>query len=215
MEPDIATLNRDVERETLTLKRVEAELRKVIVGQDYLAGPAAGRAARPRPRPPRRRARAGQDARRQDARAGLAIDVQRIQFTPDLLPGRPRRHPDLRPAQRRLRAAQGADLHQPAPRRRDQPRARQGPVGPARGMEERQVTLGDTTYPLPEPFMVLATQNPIEQEGTYPLAEAQIDRFMLKLKVGYPTPRRGGRDPRPHARRARRRGRSGRSTGDA
>ena len=54
-------------------------------------------------------------------------------------------------------------------------------------MEERQVTLGDPTYRLPEPFLVLATQNPIEQEGTYPLAEAQIDRFMLKLKIGYPT----------------------------
>ena len=54
-------------------------------------------------------------------------------------------------------------------------------------MQERQVTIGDTTYPLPEPFLVLATQNPIEQEGTYPLPEAQVDRFMLKLKVDYPT----------------------------
>lgn len=54
-------------------------------------------------------------------------------------------------------------------------------------MQERQVTIGGTTYALPEPFLVLATQNPIEQEGTYPLPEAQVDRFMLKLKVGYPT----------------------------
>jgi len=54
-------------------------------------------------------------------------------------------------------------------------------------MQERQVTIGGTTYPLPEPFLVLATQNPIEQEGTYPLPEAQVDRFMLKLKVGYPS----------------------------
>ena len=53
-------------------------------------------------------------------------------------------------------------------------------------MQERQVTIGDHTYPLPDPFIVLATQNPIEQEGTYPLPEAQVDRFMLKLKVGYP-----------------------------
>jgi MoxR-like ATPase len=53
-------------------------------------------------------------------------------------------------------------------------------------MEERQVTLGDRSYRLPEPFMVLATQNPIEQEGTYPLAEAQVDRFMMKLKLTYP-----------------------------
>jgi len=50
-------------------------------------------------------------------------------------------------------------------------------------MQERQVTIGDATYPLEEPFLVLATQNPIEQEGTYPLPEAQVDRFMLKLKV--------------------------------
>ena len=53
-------------------------------------------------------------------------------------------------------------------------------------MQERQVTIGDCTYPLEEPFLVLATQNPIEQEGTYPLPEAQIDRFMLKLKIDYP-----------------------------
>jgi MoxR-like ATPase len=54
-------------------------------------------------------------------------------------------------------------------------------------MQERQVTIGDTTLSLEEPFLVLATQNPIEQEGTYPLPEAQVDRFMLKVKVGYPT----------------------------
>jgi MoxR-like ATPase len=54
-------------------------------------------------------------------------------------------------------------------------------------MQERQVTIGDKTYPLPDPFVVMATQNPIEQEGTYPLPEAQIDRFMLMVKVGYPT----------------------------
>ena len=53
-------------------------------------------------------------------------------------------------------------------------------------MQERQVTLGDDTYPLPQPFLVMATQNPIEQEGTYPLPEAQVDRFMLKVLVGYP-----------------------------
>jgi MoxR-like ATPase len=54
-------------------------------------------------------------------------------------------------------------------------------------MQERQVTIGDKTYPLPQPFIVMATQNPIEQEGTYPLPEAQIDRFMLMIKVGYPS----------------------------
>src|SRR6187455_2923556 len=54
-------------------------------------------------------------------------------------------------------------------------------------MQERQVTIGHNTYPVPEPFLVLATQNPIESEGTYQLPEAQIDRFMLKILIGYPT----------------------------
>src|SRR6185369_15561410 len=54
-------------------------------------------------------------------------------------------------------------------------------------MQERQVTIGDTSYPLQPPFLVLATQNPIEQEGTYPLPEAQVDRFLLKLRVDYPS----------------------------
>jgi MoxR-like ATPase len=54
-------------------------------------------------------------------------------------------------------------------------------------MQERQVTIGDQTFQLPSPFLVLATQNPVEQEGTYPLPEAQVDRFMLKVKVDYPT----------------------------
>jgi MoxR-like ATPases len=56
-------------------------------------------------------------------------------------------------------------------------------------MQERQVTIGEQTYPLPDPFLVLATQNPIEQEGTYQLPEAQLDRFMLKLNIGYPQKR--------------------------
>jgi MoxR-like ATPase len=55
-------------------------------------------------------------------------------------------------------------------------------------MQEHHVTVGEATYPLPEPFFVLATQNPIEQEGTYPLPEAQLDRFMFNIRVGYPTP---------------------------
>ena len=54
-------------------------------------------------------------------------------------------------------------------------------------MQERQVTIGEKSYKLPNPFLVMATQNPIEQEGTYPLPEAQVDRFMLKVVIGYPT----------------------------
>ena len=69
-------------------------------------------------------------------------------------------------------------------------------------MQEHQVTIGGTTFPLEEPFMVLATQNPIENEGTYPLPEAQLDRFMLKVRVDYPVARRGKGGPAAHERRA-------------
>ena len=61
-------------------------------------------------------------------------------------------------------------------------------------MAERHVTVGGQTYPLEEPFLVAATQNPIEQEGTYPLPEAQLDRFMMEIRIGYPSPAAGGRD---------------------
>ena len=70
-------------------------------------------------------------------------------------------------------------------------------------MQERQVTIGHETHPVPDPFLVLATQNPIETEGTYALPEAQVDRFMLKVLVGYPTPDRGVRDRRADDERGR------------
>jgi MoxR-like ATPase len=113
---------------------------------------------------------------------------QRIQFTPDLLPA------DLL----------GTLIYNP---KTGEFSTKKGPIfanviladeinrAPAKvqsalleAMQERQVTLGEETFPLVEPFLVLATQNPIEQEGTYPLPEAQVDRFMLKLLVTYPTP---------------------------
>jgi MoxR-like ATPase len=117
----------------------------------------------------------------------LDATYSRIQFTPDLLPA----------------DVVGTQIYDP---KTQSFFAKQGPVfanlvladevnrAPAKvqsalleAMQERQVTLGDRTFPLPDPFVVLATQNPIEQEGTYPLPEAQVDRFMLKVKVGYPT----------------------------
>jgi MoxR-like ATPase len=117
----------------------------------------------------------------------MDLAFSRIQFTPDLLPA------DL----------VGTQIYQP---KTGEFTTRKGPVfasilladeinrAPAKvqsalleSMQERQVTLGDTTWPLPRPFLVLATQNPIEQEGTYPLPEAQMDRFMFKLRVDYPT----------------------------
>jgi MoxR-like ATPase len=117
----------------------------------------------------------------------LHLRFQRIQFTPDLLPA----------------DVLGTQIYNP---RSGEFHIKKGPIfahfvladeinrAPAKvqsalleAMQEKQVTIGDTTYPLEQPFLVLATQNPIEQEGTYPLPEAQVDRFMLKLKVNYPT----------------------------
>ena len=117
-----------------------------------------------------------------------ALSFGRIQFTPDLLPA----------------DVIGTQIYDP---RSGEFKVRKGPVfanlvladeinrAPAKvqsalleAMQERQVTIGDQTYPLSRPFLVLATQNPIEQEGTYPLPEAQMDRFLFKLKVGYGTP---------------------------
>ncbi|MBX7103928.1 MAG: MoxR family ATPase [Gemmataceae bacterium] len=116
----------------------------------------------------------------------LALQFSRIQFTPDLLPS----------------DVIGTQVFHP---RDGEFTVKRGPVfaqivladeinrAPAKvqsalleAMQERQVTIGEASYPLPEPFMVLATQNPIEQEGTYPLPEAQLDRFLFKVVVGYP-----------------------------
>ncbi len=187
MEPSVIALNRDVERETLTLKRVEAELRKVIVGQDYLLDRLlAVLLARGHVLIEGVPGLAKTLAVKTLAQT-LALQFQRIQFTPDLLPA------DLI----------GTLIYD---QRTGDFLPRRGPVfthllladeinrAPAKvqsalleAMEERQVTLGDRSHLLPEPFMVLATQNPIEQEGTYPLAEAQLDRFMMKLRIGYPS----------------------------
>jgi MoxR-like ATPase len=117
----------------------------------------------------------------------LSMRFQRIQFTPDLLPA------DI----------VGTVIYNQA---RSEFVSKRGPIfanlvladeinrAPAKvqsalleAMQERQVTIGDTTHPLPDPFLVMATQNPIEQEGTYALPEAQLDRFMLMIKVGYPS----------------------------
>ncbi len=117
----------------------------------------------------------------------LEADYQRVQFTPDLLPA----------------DVIGTLIYQP---NSGEFKVRKGPVfanlvladeinrAPAKvqsalleAMQEGQVTIGDESFQLPQPFLVLATQNPLEQEGTYPLPEAQVDRFMLKLKITYPS----------------------------
>ena len=117
----------------------------------------------------------------------LSVDFQRIQFIPDLLPA------DLL----------GTEIFNPS---RGGFSIKKGPLfsnfiladeinrAPAKvqsalleAMQERQITIGDNTFKLQDPFIVMATQNPVEQEGTYPLPEAQVDRFMLKLKISYPS----------------------------
>jgi MoxR-like ATPase len=114
----------------------------------------------------------------------VKTEFKRIQFTPDLLPG------DLTGT---MVYSEGKFTPRKGPIFANFILADEINRAPAKvqsalleAMQERQVTIGDQSYPLPKPFLVLATQNPIEQEGTYPLPEAQVDRFMLKLKVGYP-----------------------------
>jgi MoxR-like ATPase len=187
MSVDIALLNEKIKEESSFVSLLRAELNKVIVGQSKMLD----------------RLLIGLLTRGHillEGVPGLAktlaistlaktIDTKfrRIQFTPDLLPA------DLTGT---LIFNQKTGDFTP----------KKGPIfsnivladeinrAPAKvqsalleAMQECQVTIGDSTYPLDDPFLVLATQNPIEQEGTYPLPEAQVDRFMLKLKIEYPT----------------------------
>ncbi len=183
---EIQEINKKVMEHTEFLKSIFTEISKIIVGQEYMI----------------RRLLVGLFADGHiliEGVPGLAktlavstlsqivdCDFQRIQFTPDLLPA------DLI----------GTLIYN---QKNGEFTPKKGPIfsnliladevnrSPAKvqsalleAMQERQVTIGDKTYKLDKPFMVLATQNPIEQEGTYPLPEAQVDRFMLKLKIEYP-----------------------------
>jgi MoxR-like ATPase len=117
----------------------------------------------------------------------LGLSFRRIQFTPDLLPADLLGTQIFDPARSEFRLHRGPLFHQVilADEINRAPAKVQSALLEA--MEERQVTLVGQTLPLPEPFLVMATQNPIEQEGVYPLPEAQVDRFMLKLRVDYPS----------------------------
>ena len=146
--------------------------------------PAGGRA-----RAPGRSARAGQDLPRPCPRAVLDLGFSRIQFTPDLMPA------DITGTTLIQEDEGGRRFHfQPGPVfanlvladevNRATPKVQSALL---EAMQERTVTVGGATRPLPNPFFVLATQNPIELEGTYPLPEAQLDRFLFKLSVPYPS----------------------------
>jgi len=186
MNPDIKAINEKIERESAFAEKITAEVAKVIVGQNYMV----------------ERLLIGLLSNGHillEGVPGLAKTLtvktisqtirtkfQRIQFTPDLLPA------DLI----------GTLIYN---QKDGQFTTKKGPIfsnliladeinrSPAKvqsalleAMQERQVTIGEHTFKLEDPFLVLATQNPIEQEGTYPLPEAQVDRFMLKLSIGYP-----------------------------
>ena len=188
MHTDIQEIQAKVEQESIFVEKLNSEIGKRIVGQKYLI----------------ERLLIGILANGHiliEGVPGLAKTLsvstlseaiktkfQRIQFTPDLLPA------DLI----------GTMIYNP---QKSEFTVKKGPIfaniiladeinrAPAKvqsalleAMQERQVTIGTETFLLEEPFLVLATQNPIEQEGTYPLPEAQVDRFMLMLKIGYPTP---------------------------
>jgi len=184
--PDIAALNEKIMQGSVFVSKLFDEISHVIVGQKYVAErmligllsdghilleglPGLAKTLSVK-----------------SLASAIQAEYKRIQFTPDLLPA------DI--IGTLIYNPQSGDFS-----------VKKGPVfaniiladeinrAPAKvqsalleAMQERQVTIGDTTYSLPKPFLVMATQNPIEQEGTYPLPEAQVDRFMLKLKVGYP-----------------------------
>lgn len=187
VETDIKELNERIQKESAFIDLIEMEMHRVIVGQRHMV----------------ERLLIGLLSNGHillEGVPGLAktlaikslaniIDARfsRIQFTPDLLPA------DL----------VGTMIYS---QKSEEFSVKKGPIfanfiladeinrSPAKvqsalleAMQERQVTIGENTYPLSEPFLVLATQNPIEQEGTYPLPEAQVDRFMLKVLIDYPT----------------------------
>ncbi len=186
MSTDTEDIQKEVEEKAAWVPRLRAAIREVIVGQEYLIDrlivgllanghvllegvPGLAKTLSVR-----------------TLAGAVRADFSRIQFTPDLLPA----------------DVIGTLIYNP---RTSEFQTRRGPVfanvvladeinrAPAKvqsalleAMQERQVTLGDETHTLPAPFLVLATENPIDQEGTYPLPEAQVDRFMLKLRVDYP-----------------------------
>jgi MoxR-like ATPase len=184
---DLDTVRADLERVSASFGAMKAEVGRVVVGQTYmverlLIGLLSGGHILLEGVPG-----LAKTTTVQAVADAIQTQFKRISFTPDLLPA----------------DVLGTQIYNP---KTGDFSVKQGPVftnilladeinrAPAKvqsalleAMQERRVTLGDQAFELPNPFLVLATQNPIEQEGTYPLPEAQVDRFMLKLRIGYPT----------------------------
>ncbi|RPH35837.1 AAA family ATPase [bacterium] len=187
MQYDIKAINEKIQRESAFVDILQMEIGKVIIGQKYmverlLVGLLSNGHILLEGVPG-----LAKTLSVKTLAAAIQAKFQRIQFTPDLLPA------DL----------VGTMIYN---QKDGSFQTRKGPIfanfiladeinrSPAKvqsalleAMQERQVTIGEQTFKLPEPFLVLATQNPIEQEGTYPLPEAQVDRFMLKVRIGYPS----------------------------
>src|SRR5438034_890685 len=187
MNTGISAINDEVQRASAFVQPLFAELNKVIVGQKYLLerlciGLLANGHVLLEGVPG-----LAKTLSVKALAATIHVKFARLQFTPDMLPA----------------DVIGTQIYNP---QSGGFTTRKGPIfanvvladeinrAPAKvqsalleAMQEKQVTIGENSFKLDEPFLVLATQNPIEQEGTYPLPEAQVDRFMLKLKIGYPT----------------------------
>src|SRR5512133_123828 len=187
MNTGISVVNDEVQRTSAFVQPLLAEINKVIIGQKYLVerlviGLLANGHVLLEGVPGLAKTLAVKSLA-----ACLDVKFSRLQFTPDMLPA----------------DVIGTQIYNP---QSGGFTTRKGPIfanlvladeitrAPAKvqsalleAMQEKQVTIGEQTFKLAEPFLVLATQNPIEQEGTYPLPEAQVDRFMLKLKIGYPS----------------------------
>ena len=187
MSEGITAINEKIQKESKFVEDLLNEIHKVIIGQDYLierllVGLLANGHVLIEGVPG-----LAKTLSVSVLSSAISTDFQRLQFTPDLLPA------DLL----------GTLVYNP---KDGAFTTKKGPIfsniiladeinrAPAKvqsalleAMQERQVTIGENTYKLDDPFLVLATQNPIEQEGTYPLPEAQVDRFMLKINIGYPT----------------------------
>ncbi len=187
LRDDIKRVHEEIERESIFVQAITNEVGKVIVGQKYLidrllVGLLANGHILIEGVPGLAKTYAVKTLAR-----SIATKFARIQFTPDLLPAdivgtqvydqrtgefNPRKGPVF------------ANLVLADEINRAPPKVQSALL---EAMQERQVTIGEETFRLDDPFLVLATQNPIEQEGTYPLPEAQTDRFLLKLRVGYPS----------------------------
>ncbi|MDA8131584.1 MAG: MoxR family ATPase [Elusimicrobia bacterium] len=187
MDSEISKLNQKIQQDSLFIQDLRRELAKVVVGQEdlinsLLVGLIANGHVLVEGVPG-----LAKTLTVKTLASAMNAAFQRIQFTPDLLPADIVGTLVFNPKENTFSVRKGpifaniilADEINRAPAK----------VQSAllEGMQERQVTISDSTFKLPELFMVLATENPIEQEGTYPLPEAQVDRFMLKVNITYPT----------------------------